>query len=123
MLNLFIDDIKKKLKLFFQKILFLFYCFKSSLPPLFDIFISCVGAPFSYKEAIRGIPTNGKKLKVAVMGCVVNGPGEAREADFGIAGGDGFVMFFKNGQPMHRIEECDAVNFLVEETKKALNED
>jgi len=75
-----------------------------------------------YKEAIRGIPANGKKLKVAVMGCVVNGPGEAREADFGIAGGDGFVVFFKNGQPMHRVEEADAVAFLVEETKKALND-
>ncbi|MBQ8511381.1 MAG: flavodoxin-dependent (E)-4-hydroxy-3-methylbut-2-enyl-diphosphate synthase [Clostridia bacterium] len=84
--------------------------------------IDLIGIGKQYKEAIRGIPTNGKKLKVAVMGCVVNGPGEAREADFGIAGGDGFVVFFKNGQPMHRVEEADAVNFLVEETKKALNE-
>ena len=85
--------------------------------------IDLIGIGKQYKEAVRGIPTNGKKLKVAVMGCVVNGPGEAREADFGIAGGDGFVMFFKNGKPIKRVEEADAVNFLVEETKKALNED
>lgn len=75
-----------------------------------------------YKEAIRDIKTNGKTLKVAVMGCVVNGPGEAREADFGIAGGDGFALFFRNGEPVTRVPEAEAVNFLVEETKKALAE-
>lgn len=73
-----------------------------------------------YKDAIRGIPTNGKKLKVAVMGCAVNGPGEAREADFGIAGGDGFALFFRNGETVTKLPENEAVAFLVEETKKAL---
>ena len=38
-----------------------------------------------------------KPITVAVMGCVVNGPGEAREADIGIAGGDGFGMLFEKG--------------------------
>jgi len=73
-----------------------------------------------YKDAIRTLDTHGKRLKVAVMGCAVNGPGEAREADFGIAGGDGFVLFFKNGEPQCKIDEDKAVDFLVAETKKAL---
>lgn len=75
-----------------------------------------------YKEATADIDTRGKKIKVAVMGCVVNGPGEAREADFGIAGGDGFVLYFKNGEPQFKVEESRAVEFLIEETKKYIDE-
>jgi len=75
-----------------------------------------------YKEAVRGLDTKGKNLKVAVMGCAVNGPGEAREADFGIAGGDGFALFFRNGETVCRVPEDEAVAFLVEETKKAIGE-
>ena len=44
-----------------------------------------------------------KPLTVAVMGCVVNGPGEAREADIGIAGGDGWGMLFEKGQPVEKL--------------------
>ena len=44
-----------------------------------------------------------KPITVAVMGCVVNGPGEAREADIGIAGGDGWGMLFEKGVPMEKI--------------------
>ncbi|MBQ4353836.1 MAG: flavodoxin-dependent (E)-4-hydroxy-3-methylbut-2-enyl-diphosphate synthase [Clostridia bacterium] len=76
----------------------------------------------AYKESIRSVPTNGKKLKVAIMGCAVNGPGEAREADFGIAGGDGCVLFFRDGKSVVKLPENEAVAFLVEETKKALTE-
>ena len=54
------------------------------------------------------------------MGCAVNGPGEAREADFGIAGGRGFALFFKHGEPQTKIPESEAVDFLVEEVKKAI---
>ena len=75
-----------------------------------------------YKEAAECIDTKGKKIKVAVMGCVVNGPGEAREADFGIAGGDGFVLYFKNGEAQYKVEEDRAVDFLIEETKKFIDE-
>ncbi|MBE6541616.1 MAG: flavodoxin-dependent (E)-4-hydroxy-3-methylbut-2-enyl-diphosphate synthase [Ruminococcaceae bacterium] len=82
--------------------------------------IDLIGIGKQYKQAIEGIDPHGKKLKVAVMGCVVNGPGEAREADFGIAGGDGFVLYFKNGEPQFKVEEERAVEFLVEETKKAI---
>lgn len=75
-----------------------------------------------YKEAAYELDTRGKRLKVAIMGCAVNGPGEAREADFGIAGGNGFVLFFKNGEPQYKVEEERAVEFLIEETKKAIDE-
>ena len=84
--------------------------------------IDLISIEKAYKKAIENIDTHGKRLKVAVMGCAVNGPGEAREADFGIAGGDGFVLYFKNGQSVCRVEEDKAVDFLVGETKKALGE-
>ena len=44
-----------------------------------------------------------KPLKIAVMGCAVNGPGEAREADIGIAGGDGWGMIFEKGQQVAKL--------------------
>ena len=56
-----------------------------------------------------------KKIKVAVMGCVVNGPGEAREADIGIAGGDGCAMLFKKGVILRKIDEKDIVKELLAE--------
>lgn len=46
---------------------------------------------------------HGRKLKVAVMGCVVNGPGEAREADLGIAGGDGEGLIFRRGEILRKV--------------------
>lgn len=59
-----------------------------------------------------------KKIKVAVMGCVVNGPGEAREADIGIAGGDGCAMLFKKGEISRKIDEKDIVKELLAEIEK-----
>ncbi|MEE0981366.1 MAG: flavodoxin-dependent (E)-4-hydroxy-3-methylbut-2-enyl-diphosphate synthase [Acutalibacteraceae bacterium] len=59
-----------------------------------------------------------KKIKVAVMGCVVNGPGEAREADIGIAGGDGCAMLFRKGVILRKIDEKDIVKELLEEIDK-----
>ena len=49
-------------------------------------------------EQLSQLPTLDKPLKVAVMGCAVNGPGEAREADFGIAGGKGMGLLFRKGR-------------------------
>ena len=51
-------------------------------------------------EALKDCP---KPITVAVMGCVVNGPGEAREADIGIAGGDGWGMLFERGEPVEKL--------------------
>ena len=59
-----------------------------------------------------------KQIKVAVMGCVVNGPGEAREADIGIAGGDGCAMLFKKGEILRKIDEKDIVKELIAEIDK-----
>ncbi len=56
-----------------------------------------------------------KPIRVAVMGCVVNGPGEAREADIGIAGGNGSVALFKKGEVIRTVPEKDAVDELMKE--------
>ena len=59
-----------------------------------------------------------KNIKVAVMGCVVNGPGEAREADIGIAGGDGCGLVFKKGEILRKVPEDKLVDALLEEVEK-----
>ena len=59
-----------------------------------------------------------KKLKVAVMGCVVNGPGEASDADIGIAGGDGCAVLFKKGEICGKIAENEIVEVLLREIEK-----
>ena len=56
-----------------------------------------------------------KHLKVAIMGCVVNGPGEAAEADVGIAGGRHMGLLFKNGEIIRKIKEAEFVDALMEE--------
>lgn len=55
-------------------------------------------------------------ITVAIMGCSVNGPGEAREADIGIAGGNGEALLFKKGEIIRKIKEDN----LVEELKKEI---
>ena len=68
----------------------------------------------------RAVDENGlrsKNAKVALMGCVVNGPGEAREADIGIAGGKGEAVFFKHGKIIEKISEEAIITKLVEELK------
>src|SRR5213592_3012859 len=59
----------------------------------------------------------GKRLpvKISVLGCVVNGPGEAREADIGIAAGNGQGMIFRNGEMVRRVAEAEIVDALMEE--------
>lgn len=56
-----------------------------------------------------------KNIKVAVMGCAVNGPGEAREADIGIAGGDGCALIFKKGVILRKVNEDDIIPELLKE--------
>lgn len=57
---------------------------------------------------------HGKKLKVAVMGCAVNGPGEAREADLGIAGGDGVGLIFRKGEILKKVPQEQLVDELMD---------
>ncbi len=63
-----------------------------------------------------------KPLKVAVMGCAVNGPGEASHADVGIAGGRGFGLLFRKGRIIGRFPEKDLVDALLREVEKILQE-
>jgi (E)-4-hydroxy-3-methylbut-2-enyl-diphosphate synthase len=60
---------------------------------------------------------DGKRLpvKISVLGCIVNGPGEAREADIGIAAGNGQGMIFRNGEMIRRVPEAEIVDALMEE--------
>lgn len=67
------------------------------------------------EEAVKNIDKN---IKVAVMGCVVNGPGEAKEADIGIAGGDGCAVIFRKGEVLRKVSEADIVPELLREIEK-----
>lgn len=70
------------------------------------------------KGLLKNTPSlNGKDIKVAIMGCVVNGPGEAEECDIGIAGGDGFGFLFKQGKRIRKIPESKIVTELIKEIK------
>lgn len=59
-----------------------------------------------------------KNITVAVMGCIVNGPGEAREADIGIAGGDGCGLIFKRGEILRKVNEDQLLEELLKEIKE-----
>lgn len=74
--------------------------------------IDLVKAANEVENALKDID---KDIKVAVMGCVVNGPGEAREADIGIAGGDGCAVIFKKGEVLRKVKEEDIVSELLKE--------
>jgi (E)-4-hydroxy-3-methylbut-2-enyl-diphosphate synthase len=63
-----------------------------------------------------------KPLKIAVMGCVVNGPGEAKDCDLGIAGAEDYCVIFKNGQIIKRVEQKDAEGQFFAEIDKLIND-
>lgn len=69
-------------------------------------------------EVERRLSTCRKPITVAVMGCIVNGPGEAKEADIGIAGGDGCGLLFKKGEIVRKVPENEIVDALMEEIEK-----
>ncbi len=77
--------------------------------------IDLVGTAQRVEEALKSVD---KDIKVAVMGCIVNGPGEAREADIGIAGGDGCAVIFKKGEVLRKVREEDIVEELMSEIEK-----
>ena len=70
------------------------------------------------RKVERAVQKYSRPLKVAIMGCVVNGPGEAREADIGIAGGKGLGLLFSKGKLIRKVTEKDLVETLLEEIKK-----
>lgn len=67
------------------------------------------------EEVEKRLENINKDIKVAVMGCVVNGPGEAREADIGIAGGKGEGIIFKKGKIIKKVKESELVDELMKE--------
>ena len=62
-----------------------------------------------------------KKAKLAVMGCVVNGPGEAKDADLGIAGGNGSCLIFKKGEPYKKVADAQAEEEFFKEIRMLLD--
>ena len=81
--------------------------------------IDLMGLVEKLQEELKGIDY---PLKVAVMGCVVNGPGEAREADIGIAGGNGKVALFKKGKVVSTLPEDKALEVLISEIHDIIGE-
>jgi (E)-4-hydroxy-3-methylbut-2-enyl-diphosphate synthase len=88
-------------------------------------FISCPTCGRTRIDLINTAPAIEQKLagcrkniKVAIMGCAVNGPGEAREADIGIAGGDGEALLFRKGKIIRKIPQDKLVEVLLEEIDK-----
>lgn len=75
-----------------------------------------------FESAITEEGLSDLPITVALMGCIVNGPGEAREADIGIAGGKGEALLFKHGQPVRKIGESEIIPTLISEIKKIKEE-
>ena len=83
---------------------------------------TCGRTQYNMLEIIKPIEdyleTVNKNIKVAVMGCAVNGPGEAREADIGVAGGINEALLFKKGKVIRKIPQQDIAKELIEEIDK-----
>ena len=69
-------------------------------------------------EVTAGLEGLEVPLRVAVMGCVVNGPGEAREADLGVASGNGKGQIFVRGEVIKTVKEADIVETLIDEAMR-----
>jgi (E)-4-hydroxy-3-methylbut-2-enyl-diphosphate synthase len=67
------------------------------------------------EEVKRRLPSQKRSVQIAIMGCIVNGPGEAMEADVGIAGGNGVGFLFRKGERIKKIPESEMVSALLEE--------
>ena len=78
--------------------------------------IDLIGIAKEVEQRVASI--RGKKLNIAVMGCAVNGPGEAREADLGIAGGDGVGLIFRRGEILRKVPQERLVDELMQEIEK-----
>ncbi len=77
--------------------------------------IDLIGIAEQVEERLRAVH---KPITVAVMGCIVNGPGEAREADIGIAGGKGRAVIFRKGEVLRTVDEQNAVEALMQEIER-----
>ena len=68
-----------------------------------------------FEDRVKALGLDKKRIKVAIMGCAINGPGEAREADIGVAGGIGEALLFKKGVTVRKIKEEHIVDELIRE--------
>ena len=80
--------------------------------------IDLVSLLAQFEQRVKSEGLSDKNVRVAIMGCAVNGPGEAREADIGIAGGVGEGLLFRNGKIVRKIKEDRLVDELIEEIKE-----
>ncbi len=80
--------------------------------------IDLISLVSEFEDAAKREGLMDKPIKVALMGCVVNGPGEAKEADIGIAGGGGEAVLIKKGEIVGKIPEGEIVRTLIDEVKK-----
>ncbi len=84
--------------------------------------IDLINLSKNLKSCLENISNPFKRnIKVALMGCVVNGPGEAKECDIGVAGGNGEAVLFKKGQVITKIPEEKIIEILVKEISELLN--
>ena len=70
----------------------------------------------------KALMTTAEPLKIAIMGCVVNGPGEAKEVDIGIAGGDGNGVLFRKGKIVKKFAQEKLVDVLLQEVREYVKE-
>lgn len=80
--------------------------------------IDLISLSTEFEKAVKAEKIEDVPITVALMGCIVNGPGEAHEADIGIAGGKGEALLFAHGQAIGKIPESEIINRLIEEIKK-----
>ena len=80
--------------------------------------IDLISLSAEFEKAVKAEKLEDVPITVALMGCIVNGPGEAHEADIGIAGGKGEALLFAHGQAIGKIPESEIINRLIEEIKK-----
>ena len=84
--------------------------------------IDLISLSARFKEAITKEGLENLPITVALMGCIVNGPGEAHEADIGIAGGIGEALLFARGQAIGKVKENEVIPALIKEIKKIKDE-
>ena len=87
--------------------------------------IDVIGITNQVRDRLKALAATEPKcldLTVAVMGCVVNGPGESEHADIGLAGGGGVGVIYRKGRQIRRVAEAEMVNALLDEIKNLLRE-
>ncbi len=84
--------------------------------------IDLISLSSRFEEAIKAEGLSDLPITVALMGCIVNGPGEAKEADIGIAGGKGEALLFSHGESICKVKESEIIPTLIKEIKKISEE-